>query len=87
MPHCGKEKRMSYSATIVISCNCGTENHVIMECDDDPKDLHSVQVNCCHCSAVIGQVAALSARTRASAEEALRDWITDHSSTVRAVRR
>jgi hypothetical protein len=69
---------MSYSATMVLPCKCGAECHVIMECDDDAKDFHKVSVSCWKCQGRIGQVAALSAKTRATAREAIQDWLSEH---------
>jgi hypothetical protein len=62
---------MPYSATMMLSCKCGAECHVIMDCEDDPKDLRTVPVFCCKCSMKIGQVPALSVWSHPTSQEAL----------------
>jgi hypothetical protein len=70
---------MSYSATMVLPCKaCGAECHLIIECDDDPKDLRTVPIMCCRCSTKIGQLAAISVRTHPTARDALSDWLSGH---------
>lgn len=66
---------MSYSATMVLACKCGAECHVIIECDDDPKDLRAVPIFCCKCTTRMGQVPALAVKTYPTAREALLDWV------------
>ena len=66
---------MSYSATMVLPCKCGAECHVIMECDDDPRNLRAVPIFYCKCSIQIGQAQALAVKTYSTAREALVDWI------------
>jgi hypothetical protein len=63
IPGSGRVSDMPHEAMIELPCSCGAQCQVVMQCDDDPKELRTIPVHCWQCESKIGQVPALTARS------------------------